>query len=271
MEDMKQDLINNIINSFGSLNNLVADVISIVSETPQGFSASIYGTMETIANAIIPIAIVIAVLFFIRELCEKTLMMEIVSWENVAKLLLKLIIAKVMIQSSFWLLEAIFAYVVHIMGIVGDTALNIPAFDESIIRNEVNGKGLFALLGFWTSVSLLNFVMWIVTWIIKVIVYGRMIEIYILFAISPLPISTIAGEGVHDIAKKFFQNFVAVSLQGVIIIIAIGIYAGFSGEIIGIADQGALYYLGNYILMSLILTLILFKSGTWAKQVVGLM
>lgn len=271
MGDMKEDLINQIVSNFGSLNDMINDIINLVSQTPKGFSESIYGTMEAIAHAIVPIAIVLAVLFFVIELCNKSVMMEIVSWEVAAKLLLKLILAKVMIQSSFWLLEAVFAYIVDIMGIVGTATLSIPAFDESIVRNEINGMGLFALLGFLVSTVPLNLILTVVKWVIQVIVYGRMIELYILFAISPLPIATLAGEGVHDIAKKFFQNFVAVSLQGVIIVIAVGIFAGFIGEVIALAGDSTIALLSNYILMTLILALVLFKSGSWAKQVVGLM
>lgn len=271
MEDMKSQLIDYIIKNFSSLNDMVAEITSIVTQTPQGFSASIYNTMEVIAKAMIPTAIIIAVLFFIIELCNKTIMMEIVSWENVAKLMLKLILAKVMIQSSFWLLEAIFSATVDLMSVVGSATLTIPVFDESIIRNEIEGMGVFAVLGFLATTGPLNIILTVITWVVKIIIYGRMIELYILFAVSPLPIATLAGEGVHDVAKKFFQNFIAVSLQGIIILIAIGVFGGFIGEVVDLAGGSTLELLNGYILMTLILALTLFKSGSWAKQIVGLM
>lgn len=275
LEQLRQDTITEILEKFTSLNSTIDSIISITSNTPQGFSSSIYSTMQGIAEAIIPIAIVIAVLFFIIELCNKSVMMEIVSWENAAKLLLKLVLAKVMIQSSFWLLETIFGAIIDLMNVVGTVSLTIPAFNEEIVRSQIGGMDLFPLLGFKMSIAPLTLILTGITWIVQLIVYGRMIELYVMFAVSPLPIATLAGEGVHDIAKKFFQHFIAVSLQGVVILIAVGVFAGFIGMITGIGgDSGSMSItalLSEYILMTMVLALTLFKSGSWAKQIVGLM
>ena len=69
----------------------------------------------------------------------------------------------------------------------------------------------------------------------------------------------------HDTAKKFLQNYIAVCLQGIIIIIAFRLFGGI------IVDS----YSGNigvltYLMLVVVLCLTLFKSGTWAKQIVGI-
>ena len=271
MDGVKNSLVDQILANLNSLNETIKNIEDLVTQTPSDFSTTIYAAVEKIASAIIPIAIVLAVMFFVIELCKQSVMMEIVTWEAVAKLLLKLVLAKVMIQSSFWLLESIFAYTADIVSVIEHGAINVTIIDRDKITDITDYMGMMEVLALLISTAPLNLILMAVGWVVKLIVYGRVIELYILFAVSPLPIATLAGEGVHDVAKKFFQHFVAVCMQGIIIIIAIGIFSGFITETFTAPEGDILKMLGEYVFISLMLALTLYKSSAWSKQVVGLM
>lgn len=268
---LKEWLLDFLIVSVGNINERISTITNIISQTPEGFNAELYKTMAHISEAIVPIAIVIAVLFFVLSIANKAMMLQIVSFESILPMLLKFLFAKVLIQNSFKLLEGIFSGVISLLDIVGDVPLEQVMMDPSRISGELDAIGLGGLLGTLCITVPLVVILWVAQWTIEFIIYGRMIELYIYFSVAPLPIATFASEGLHDIAKRYIQNFVAVCLQAFAIMIALVIYKAFLGSILGeLAESSIINYLRDTICMTILLGAVIWRSGSWAQRFVGL-
>lgn len=269
-EALKSFIINSILSIFTGTFSIVQDINELIRMSPQGYNSEIFDLMRGISQTIIPIALVIGVICFYIELVNKTMMFEIVTIENVAKILMRFVFAKVCIDHSFNIMVAIFQGVTQIVDkITNYTEVDI-VMDIDSVATQIQAMKGGEVIGFLAFASIFGFVMWATRWVIFLIVYGRIMELYILFALSPLPIATMAGEGLHDIAKKFIQKFIAVSLQGVIMVVILAVYGKFISVIKVDSATDVVATLGSFVLMGLVLALTMFKSGTWAKEFVGL-
>lgn len=268
--DGMKDAVEKDINSkYDGFNTSVQDAIAKLSKDPKAFSPQMGAIMETIQGSLKATAYVLCAFFFIIDLCNKTLMLETSNYEVVAKLLIRFIFAKVMVDNCSGVMGLIFAAFGGVMtklGAAGSIALGTSA-KQSVLDtlNNIDG-GILGINYFiyWMGLQPSLLVIWAVSLLTGVIVLGRMFEILIYTAVAPLPISTLAGETTNDTAKKFFQNYISVCLQGVIIIIAFQLFGGmmtdaFTGNIDPIA----------YLMLIVVFALTLFKSGTWAKSIVG--
>lgn len=267
----KNDLIAYINEKFSDLNTSIANAISVLIQTPSQFAPSTDSVISLIFNTVLGTAYVLAALFFIIDLCNKTLMFETSNYEVTVKLLLRFILAKVIVENCRGIMGIIFNAFSGISTQLGGGSLSNPLGSnvaQGLIDhvNTMDG-GVFGInyLAYKLELMPTMLMLWVASIIAGVIVLGRMFEIMIYTAIAPLPLSTLAGEMSHDTAKKFLQNYIAVCLQGIIIIIAFRLFGGI------IVDS----YSGNigvltYLMLVVVLCLTLFKSGTWAKQIVGI-
>ena len=276
--DYAKNLLYNLIKDlFNSIYGVILTANDLILKTPEEFNSQAYGMVKTIANSIIPIALVIAVMFWIIEFCKKSMMFEVTTPESIAKLVFKFIFCKVFIQASFELCVTIYSGVFGILSkVVGISQVEggqiMSQLDTSlqVIKTEIDGLGLIGLVALLPFLALFCILMFIVNWVITLIIYGRFIELFMLFALCPLPLATLTSDMTHDIAKRFLQEFIAVSLQAVVMVIVLAIYTVLIMGTDFSTGTGILGIMGGYILGFLVLVLTLFKSGSWAKKFVGL-
>lgn len=275
MNDAREWLFKLVKGLFETIFGTLITANEIITQKPENFKPVAFKMAESIAEAIIPIAIVIAVIFFLIELTKKTMMFEMMTLESLAKVLFKFVFCKVLIQASFGLCVTInngifdiLAKVVDITNTKGGELQLQLAQTLEIVKKEIDAMGVFSMIAMLPFLAIFCIALFIVNWCITLIIYGRFIELYILFALCPLPLATITSETAHDVAKKFLQKFIAVCLQAVVMTVIIGI---FSSSIFSVVATGSMIFIiGEFILMFLILVLMLFKSGSIAKEIVGL-
>lgn len=229
-------------------------------------TSSVAGIVSGLSDGLQSTGVTLLIFFFFYEFLKKTVMFEFVNWENVVKILLRFIIAKVLVQNCHVVLQAIAIVINGIIGILGSPEQMeqmIDAAQKAEILEEFGQKDFFASIFFFLQYGLAWIVMMIVRAVVLVVVYGRFIEIGIYTAIAPIPLATIAGESTSSVAKKFIQSYIGVLLQGVIIVVMCFIYVGL---VIGLLVDGDFI---QYILCSLVLLFTVAKSGNWAKQIMG--
>lgn len=276
MVDMLRDMIDGIL----GLQDDLESIMEFVKDLPfvdliSAGKTPLATTVEGIATVFQASAMTLLVFFFFYEFLKKTIMLEFVSWENVLKVLLRFLIAKAVVQSAYVIFEGI-AIVVN--GII-DTMQAPGALDQMLgsdtatdVVDAYNSQGFMAKPFFFIKYALAWLVMMIVRIFIVLVIYGRFLEIGIYAAISPLPLATLAGESTSEIGKKFVLGYIAVLLQGIIIIIMCSLYVGIVNSYMQKTTTWVGFFGGNiisYILLSLILLFTLFKSGNWAKQIMG--
>ena len=107
--------------------------------------------------------------------------------------------------------------------------------------------------------------MWALNIIIFVIVYGRMLEIYMMTSLAPIPVATLANREVGSMGQNYLKSLFAVGFQGLLILLCVGIYAVLVQSIATTGDPiGAIWSCVGY---TVLLAFMLFKTGSIAKSI----
>lgn len=262
-----EEAIKNLINdSFGSWDATLNQVMLMLTRSPADLNASVYTMIHNIYTALLPIAYNLLALFFLIDLLSKSATLEVMKWEQIAKILFKMVLAKVLIENTFWFLEVIFS--VSASAISSADAVSTSLGGSVDIVRELKDsipEDFWQQLGFFMSLLPNSIFMWATRAVINVIAYGRMIEIYLLTSVAALPIATFTSEGLQNIGKKFFQNYAGVCLQGLFIMIILKLYGAIA---LGASMTGE-GIVGKMLLTGIITVTLLVKSGNWAKQITG--
>ena len=125
--------------------------------------------------------------------------------------------------------------------------------------------GLGSLLGLWLQSLLIHVTMWAINIVIFVIVYGRMIEIYLLTSLAPIPVATLSNRELGNTGQNYLKSLFAVGFQGLLILVCVAIYAVLiQGIATGGDPIGAIWGCMGY---SVLLCFCLFKTGSIARSV----
>jgi len=266
---LREQIFKMIDNSFGGWNNTLNDVVKIITQSPDEFNHVTYEMIQSVYSTLLPLAYNLLALFFLIEFLTKSATLEVMKWEQIAKILFKTVLAKVIIENTFGFLNIIFTISSEAILKVDAVALSPGELISDVtqmIKDSVP-TGPLAELAYFVSFLPDTVFMKLINVIVMVISYGRMIEIYILTAVAPLPIATFTSSSVHSIGKKFFQSYASVCLQGLFILLVTKLYGAITA---GVAMNGEGWdVVGKMLITSLTTVTLLIKSGTWAKQITG--
>ena len=243
----------NLSTMFGDVNEKVGTIANEVGQTPQGWNANIFSMIQTLSeNVIVPIAGLVITYVLCYELIsmvtEKNNMHDIETF-MFFKWIFKAFFAVFIVTNTFNITMAVFDMAQHIVsgaaGVIGgdtniDVAEALAAMQEGLEDMEIPE-------------------------LITVILYGRMIEIYLYCSVSPIPFATMTNREWGQIGNNYLKGLFALGFQGFLIMICVGIYAVLVNDMI-IADNlhSAVFSLAAY---TVILCFSLFKSGTLAKSI----
>ncbi|WP_010233476.1 VirB6/TrbL-like conjugal transfer protein, CD1112 family [Clostridium arbusti] len=257
--------------TFDQFGNSANKAVQLVSQSPQS-NDQLWQVIVNVYNVVLPIGFVLVVAYFYMDMLGKSITLEYMRWENVAKTLFKLVVCKMILQNVLQLLTGIFAISSSIVADIGlSTNITLNSIDYTPIQQAWDKLGITNIGGmimFVMNLGLLRTIMFIVGIAITVIVYGRMIEIYLYTALSPIPMAGLVGDNTRSTALNFIKSYAAVCLQGVVILVCVALYSGLlKSAAIGSGETG----LVTICMYSCVLLLILVKSGSWAKKLTGAM
>lgn len=267
-EQRAKQLVDNL---YGDLNEDIKEVIDVLSMSPDS-NVVVFNMIRGVSEALVPVGFTIASFFILLSFLDKSIKFQVRSYEDVAKILLCMLLAKVVLMSSFEILGFIYATSASIIQTAGVTPEQIVSdVDKQLLVTQITNMNPLELLEFQISTMPVAVIMVIIKVLIKAIAYGRMFEIYIFTAVSPLPLATLASPDQHQIAKKFFQSYIGVCLQGFIMILSCVIFSALAVEFIDPSLQSSPTGGGTGFLMaSVVLLFVMVRSGTWGKQIAGL-
>ena len=265
-------IMDNLTGLFDNVNAKVAEAAGHIGSTPQAWNASIYSMIRSLSdNLILPIAGVILTFIACYELIQM-----IIDHNNLAnfetwiffKWVFKTFVAVMLITNTFNITMAVFDVAQHVInasaGIIsGNTAIDASALET--MEETLMAMDLGPLLGLFLQSFIVQVTMSALAIIIFVIVYGRMIEIYLMVSLAPIPLSTFGNREQSNIGQNYLRSLFAIGFQGFLIMICVGIYAvliqsiAFSDDIIG-SIWGVMGY-------TVLLCFTLFKTGSLAKGV----
>lgn len=265
-------IMGNLSGMFESVNNQVGEIATSVGKTPASFSPEVFAMVRNISESvIIPIAGLILTFIACYELIQM-----IIDHNNLSNFetwvffrwVFKTFVAVMLITNTFNITMAVFDVAQHVVnastGIISvDTAIDASALEA--MEDTLMAMDLGPLLGLFLQSFIVQVTMAALAIVIFIIVYGRMIEIYLAVSLAPIPFSTFGNREQSNIGQNYLRSLFALGFQGFLIMICVGIYAvliqsvAFSDDIIA-SIWGVMGY-------TVLLCFTLFKTGTLAKSV----
>ena len=263
----------NLTNMFTDVNDKVGIIASEVGKTPSTWNGSIYTMIRGLSESVIvPIAGIIITFVLCYELIsmitEKNNMHEMDTW-MFFKWFFKAAVAIYLVTNTFDIVMAVFDIgqsVVSSAGgfIHGSTSIDIDATLASM-QASMDAMSIGELLGLSIETLLISLCLKIMSILITVILYGRMIEIYCTVSVAPIPIATMSNREWGSIGTNYLKGLFALAFQGFLIMICVGIYAVLINNMIIAANiHSALFSVAAY---TVILCFSLFKTGSLAKSI----
>ena len=148
-------------------------------------------------------------------------------------------------------------------GVITDS-LDLAA-DFAGLEAQLEAMGIWELMGLWLETFLINICLWALTICIFVIIYGRMIEIFLVVSIAPIPLSTFANREWSGMGNNYLKSLFALAFQGFLIMVCVAIYAALVRDIPSAPNiHSSMWTLVGY---TILLVFALMKSSSLAKSV----
>ena len=267
-------IISNLTGMFDATNQKVAEISGQVGMTPQTWNGSIFNMVKNLSDTVIlPIAgailAFVMTLELIQMITEKNNMQDFDTW-MIFKWVFRSACAVLLVSNTWNIVMGIFeaaqSVVSRAAGIIGaDTSIDISSI-MSGLRSNLNSMDVGPLFGLWFQSLFVGICTWAMTICIFIVIYGRMIEIYLVTSVAPIPMATMLGKEVGGgMGQNYIRSLLALAFQAFLIIICVAIYAVLVRNIATTSDiSGAIWTCMGY---TVLLCFSLFKTGSLAKSV----
>ncbi len=264
----------NLETMFTDVNDKVGTIADEVGQTPSAWNSGIFNMIENLSESVmVPIAglIISAILCYelITMVMDKNNMHEIGS-EFFFRYLVKACIAVLLVSYTFDITMAIFDVGNHIVTqaagvITGATSLDVTGTLQTMFENQLSSMGIGELIGLGIETMIVSLCMKIISLLITVMLYGRMIEIYLYVSVAPVPFATLSNREWGSIGSNYIKGLCALAFQGFFIMVCVAIYAVLvAGVAVASNLHTALWSVAAY---TVILCFSLFKTGSLAKSI----
>ena len=267
-----EGIMGNLTGLFDTVNSRVGEIAVQVGTTPSAWNAGVFSLIRQLSETVIlPIAGLIltfvATYELIQLIVEKNNLHDLDYW-IFFKWIFKTACAILILSNTFNIVIAVFdvsqSVIANAAGLVqGSTDITPSMLDN--LEATLEAMELGSLLGLWLQSLLIHVTMWAINIIIFVIVYGRMIEIYLLTSLAPIPVATLSNREIGSTGQNYIKSLFAVGFQGLLILVCVAIYAVLVQGISTSGDPiGAIWGCMGY---SVLLCFCLFKTGSIARSV----
>lgn len=265
-------IMGNLSGMFDSVNQQVGQIAGDVGTTPANFSPAVFSMIRNISESVIlPIAgmvlTFIACYELIQMLIEHNNLANFETW-TFFKWVFKTFLAVTLISNTFNITMAVFDVAQQVISRSGGLISGSTSVSDATLtamQATLEGMDLGPLLGLYLQTFVVQVTMLALSAIIFVIVYGRMVEIYLMVSLAPIPFATFGNHEQSHTGQNYLRSLFALGFQGFLIMICVGIYAvliqnlSFSDNIIS-----SIWSVMGY---TVLLAFTLFKTGSLAKSV----
>lgn len=273
-------IVKNIERALETWSDKLAEIWQLLTQSPETFKGgSIWQVMQTVHGALQAIALALLVLFFAAGVVKTCASFaELKKPEHALKLFVRFAIAKALITHGMELMLAILSIVQGVISTIMNAAgfgtpetITMPAEMVTIIED----MGFFESIPVWAVTLIGSLIVWVLSFIMILSVYGRFFKLYMYTAISPIPLSSFAGEPFQNIGKSFLKSYAAVLLEGAVIVLACIIFSVFASSppAIDLTEPAATVvwtYLGELIFNMLVLVGCVKMSDRLVREMLGL-
>lgn len=269
-------IISNLSGLFDNVNQRVGEIAGQVGTTPQAWNGSIFNMIHTLSdNVMLPIAGMILAFVMTLELIqmvtEKNNMHGDVDTWMFFKWMFKTAAAVLIVSNTWNIVMAVFDIAQSVVSnaagvVIGDTAINIDSVVVDL-ESRLNAMDIGPLFGLWFQSIIVGITMWALSICIFIVAYGRMIEIYLVSSVAPIPMATMLNRESGGMGQNYLRSLAALGLQAFLIIVCVAIYAVLVQNIATMSDiSAAIWTCMGY---TVLLCFTLFKTGSMAKGVMA--
>ena len=265
----------NLTGMFDSVNTEVGEIAGQVGMTPQAWNGGVFSMIQNLSETVIvPIAGVILTFVMCYELIqlvtERNNLHDIDTW-MFFKWVFKTFCAVLIVTNTWNIVMGIFDVAQNVVNssagvIIGDTSVDIG----SVITNldaQIEALSTGELFGLWFQSIFVGLTMNILSICIMLVVYGRMIEVYLTTSVGPIPLATMTNRDWGTMGQNYLRSLFALGFQAFLIMVCVGIYSVLVQSIgVGSDVSAAIWTCMGY---TVLLCFALFKTGSLSKSLFG--
>ena len=266
-------IMSNLSGLFNGVNDKVSEVSGMVGASPQAWNGQIFNMVKNLSeNVIVPIAGVILTFVMTYELIQ--MVIDKNSFHDfetftIFKWIFKTFCAVLLVTNTWNIIMGVFEMAQTVVNrsaglIAAETDMDIM----NVIRNietRLRAMDVGPLLGLWFQTLLVSILSWILSICVFIIVYGRMLEVYLLASLGPIPLATMANREWGSMGQNYIRSLLAIAFQAFLIIVCVAIYAILIHTIS--AESDIITAIWTCIGYTVLLCFSLFKTSSLSKAV----
>ena len=267
-------IMSNLSGMFDSVNQQVADISVQVGQTPQAWNGDIFSMIQNLSNTImVPIAGVILAIVMTLELIQmitdRNNLHDVDTW-MFFKWMFKTAAAVLLVTNTWNIVMGVFdlaqGVVAQASGVIGtDATVDISTVMEDM-EARLQEMELGPLLGLWVQSLLIGVTMWALTICIFIVIYGRMIEIYLVTSVAPIPMAAMMNRDMGGgMGQNYLRSLFALGFQAFLIVVCVAIYAVLVQNIA--TEEDIITAIWTCVGYTVLLCFTLFKTGGLSKAV----
>jgi len=266
-------IMGNLSGMFDTVNNQVGEIAGEVGKTPLQWNSGVFSMIQNLSESvIIPIAGLILAFVMTYELIQMVIdrnnLHELDTW-LFFRWIFKTFIAVLLVTNTWNIVMGVFDVAQHVVNssagvIISDTNIDLASvLPDMEARLQLMELG--PLFGLWFQSIFIGVTMSALTICIFIVIYGRMLEIYLLTSLGPIPIATMMNREWSGMGQNYLKSLLALGFQAFLIMVCVGIYAVLVQSIATNTDIiAAIWTCMGY---TVLLCFSLFKTGSLAKSI----
>ena len=272
-EVLVSGIVSNLSGMFDSTNEQIGEIAGQVGLTPQGWNSGIFNMIQNLSNnVILPLAgailAIVMTLELIQLITDRNNLNDVDTW-MFFKWVFKSAAAVLIVSNTWTIVMGIFDAAQSVVNGAAGVMIGNTSIDISSVVTDLESKlmemDVGPLLGLWFQSLFVGICTWAITICIFIVIYGRMIEVFLVTSVAPIPMATMANREWGQMGQNYLRSLLALGFQAFLIMVCVAIYSvlvqniSVSGEI-----SNAIWTCMGY---TVLLCFCLFKTSSLARSV----
>ena len=272
-EVLVSGIVSNLSGMFDSTNAQIGEIAGQVGLTPQAWNSGIFNMIQNLSNnVILPLAgailAIVMTLELIQLITDRNNLNDVDTW-MFFKWVFKSAAAVLIVSNTWTIVMGIFDAAQSVVNgaagvMIGNTSIDISSVVTDL-ESRLMEMDVGPLLGLWFQSLFVGVCTWAITICIFIVIYGRMIEVYLVTSVAPIPMATMANREWGQMGQNYLRTLFALGFQAFLIMVCVAIYSVLVQNISVSTDiSNAIWTCMGY---TVLLCFCLFKTSSLARSV----
>ena len=272
-EVLVSGIVSNLSGMFDSTNEQIGEIAGQVGLTPQAWNSGIFNMIQNLSNnVILPLAgailAIVMTLELIQLIIDRNNLNDVDTW-MFFKWVFKSAAAVLIVSNTWTIVMGIFDAAQSVVNgaagvMIGNTSIDISSVVTDL-ESRLMEMDVGPLLGLWFQSLFVGICTWAITICIFIVIYGRMIEVYLVTSVAPIPMATMANREWGQMGQNYLRTLFALGFQAFLIMVCVAIYSVLVQNISVSTDiSTAIWTCMGY---TVLLCFCLFKTSSLARSV----